>query len=64
MAQIVNEVDIPHGAFQYLPCSGVEVASWLVEHPDVDLIAFTGSREVGLEINRKASVVQAGSERD
>ncbi|MHC4453156.1 MAG: L-glutamate gamma-semialdehyde dehydrogenase [Planctomycetota bacterium] len=60
LAQIVNEVGIPRGAFQYLPCSGVEVASWLVEHPDVDLIAFTGSREVGLEINQKASVFRSG----
>ena len=56
LAQVVNEADIPRGVFQYLPCSGTDVASWLVEHPDIDLIAFTGSKEVGLEINRKASV--------
>jgi RHH-type proline utilization regulon transcriptional repressor/proline dehydrogenase/delta 1-pyrroline-5-carboxylate dehydrogenase len=60
IAQAVNETEIPHGVFQYLPCSGDEVASWLVEHPDIDLIAFTGSRDVGLEINRKASVVHPG----
>ena len=60
LSQIVNEVGITRGVFQYLPCSGVEVASWLVEHPDVDLIAFTGSRDVGLEINQKASVFRSG----
>jgi len=60
LAQAVNETEIPHGVFQYLPCSGNEVASWLVVHPDIDLIAFTGSKEVGLEINRKASVVHPG----
>ena len=32
----------------------------LVEHPEVDLIAFTGSRDVGLEINRQGRRDPAG----
>ncbi|MFQ5963813.1 MAG: L-glutamate gamma-semialdehyde dehydrogenase [Candidatus Scalinduaceae bacterium] len=60
LARVVNNTEIPHGIFQYLPCSGIEVTSWMVEHPDVDVIAFTGSKEVGLEINQKASVIQPG----
>jgi RHH-type proline utilization regulon transcriptional repressor/proline dehydrogenase/delta 1-pyrroline-5-carboxylate dehydrogenase len=60
LAKIVNEAGAPEGLFQYLPCSGSDAHSWLVQHPEVDLIAFTGSREVGLEILKSASVVQPG----
>jgi len=58
LATAVEEASIPPGVFQYFPCSGTEVASRLVEHPDVDLVAFTGSKEVGLTIYQKASVLQ------
>ena len=34
----------------------------LVEHPEVDLIAFTGSRDVGLEINRRAAETSPGQD--
>src|SRR5262249_7325846 len=33
-----------------------------VEHPGVDLIAFTGSRAVGLEINRRAADTPPGQD--
>ena len=32
----------------------------LVDHPDVSLIAFTGSKTVGLEILNKSSIVKPG----
>ena len=35
------------------------VAEYLREHPDVAMIVFTGSREVGLAINRRAAEVSA-----
>ena len=42
-----------------LPISGPDdfARAGLVEHPDVALIAFTGSREVGLAIQRRAAEV-------
>jgi RHH-type transcriptional regulator, proline utilization regulon repressor / proline dehydrogenase / delta 1-pyrroline-5-carboxylate dehydrogenase len=43
------------GVVNYLPGLGEEVGPVLVSHPDVALIAFTGSRPVGLLINRQAS---------
>jgi RHH-type proline utilization regulon transcriptional repressor/proline dehydrogenase/delta 1-pyrroline-5-carboxylate dehydrogenase len=43
----------------YLPGPGEEVGAALVEHPDVGLIVFTGSRPVGLAINRRAAEVSA-----
>jgi RHH-type proline utilization regulon transcriptional repressor/proline dehydrogenase/delta 1-pyrroline-5-carboxylate dehydrogenase len=48
------------GVFQLLPGLGEDVGARLVEHPDVAVIAFTGSKAVGLEINRVAATPQAG----
>jgi RHH-type proline utilization regulon transcriptional repressor/proline dehydrogenase/delta 1-pyrroline-5-carboxylate dehydrogenase len=39
---------------QYLPGVGEEIGPTLVGHPDVSLIVFTGSRTVGLAINKLA----------
>jgi len=50
---------LPPGVLNYLPGPGEVVGAALVEHPDVALIAFTGSREVGLAINRRAAEVSA-----
>ena len=41
------------------PGRGEVVGAALVEHPDVALIAFTGSRAVGLAINTRAAEVSA-----
>ena len=41
---------------------GEEVGQALVDHPGVDLIAFTGSREVGLAINRRAAEPKPGQD--
>ena len=48
------------GVFQLLPGLGEDVGARLVEHPDVAVIAFTGSKPVGLEINRIAAIHQPG----
>ena len=44
------------------PAVGEEVGPALVNHPDVDLIAFTGSRDVGLLINRQAAEIAPGQD--
>ncbi|MFN4242184.1 MAG: proline dehydrogenase family protein [Tepidisphaerales bacterium] len=41
---------LPRAALQFVPGLGETVGRRLVRHPDVRLIAFTGSREVGLDI--------------
>jgi len=51
---------IPEGVVQYLPGYGEEVGPVLVNHPATALIAFTGSREVGLGLNRQAAEVLEG----
>jgi RHH-type proline utilization regulon transcriptional repressor/proline dehydrogenase/delta 1-pyrroline-5-carboxylate dehydrogenase len=44
----------------FLPGPGEEVGNFLVEHPDICQIAFTGSKEVGLSIIEKAGKTLAG----
>ena len=62
LAQILTDAGLPPGVLTYLPGLGEEVGQALVNHADVDLIAFTGSREVGLLINRQAAVVAPGQD--
>lgn len=55
LMEILQEIDLPDGVVNFLPGVGEEVGPVLVESPEVDIIAFTGSREVGLNINRAAA---------
>ena len=53
--EILEEVDLPAGVVNYLPGSGDLVGDYLVRHPKTRFINFTGSKEVGLRINRMAA---------
>ncbi len=52
LAEALVAAGAPPGVFQLLPGYGDDVGARLVEHPDVAMIAFTGSKPVGLAINR------------
>jgi RHH-type proline utilization regulon transcriptional repressor/proline dehydrogenase/delta 1-pyrroline-5-carboxylate dehydrogenase len=52
--EILLEAGVPPAALAFLPGRGEEVGPTLVSHPDTALVAFTGSRQVGLAINRAA----------
>jgi RHH-type proline utilization regulon transcriptional repressor/proline dehydrogenase/delta 1-pyrroline-5-carboxylate dehydrogenase len=60
LAEALVAAGIPPGVFQLLPGTGEVVGAHLVAHSDVAVIAFTGSRPVGLEINRVAAIPQPG----
>jgi len=55
LARILEAAGAPPGTVNYLPCPGGEVGDFLVRHAGVDLIAFTGSMEVGLGIISQAA---------
>ncbi|MBI2997108.1 MAG: L-glutamate gamma-semialdehyde dehydrogenase [Deltaproteobacteria bacterium] len=59
LLDILREAGLPPFGCQLLQGSG-ELGAYLVRHPAVHLIAFTGSREVGLEILREAYTHQPG----
>jgi RHH-type transcriptional regulator, proline utilization regulon repressor / proline dehydrogenase / delta 1-pyrroline-5-carboxylate dehydrogenase len=52
--EVIVEAGFPKGVIHFLPGRGEVVGRHLVESPDVDVIAFTGSMQVGLEIIRQA----------
>jgi RHH-type proline utilization regulon transcriptional repressor/proline dehydrogenase/delta 1-pyrroline-5-carboxylate dehydrogenase len=58
--RILREAGVPPGAINSLPGSGSEIGSALIEHPEVAIIAFTGSREVGLRIWEAAGRTRPG----
>jgi RHH-type transcriptional regulator, proline utilization regulon repressor / proline dehydrogenase / delta 1-pyrroline-5-carboxylate dehydrogenase len=60
LSDILVEAGIPKGVFQYVPGSGSTVGNHLVKHPDVQMIVFTGSQEVGCQIYASAAIVQPG----
>ncbi len=53
VGELALEAGIPPGVVNVLTGDG-ETGAALVEHPDVDKLAFTGSTEVGREIGAKA----------
>ncbi len=50
LMEMFEEAGVPPGVLNFLNGDGAIVGAHLVDHPEVDLIAFTGSREVGLKI--------------
>ena len=60
LARVLREAGLPPGVLNYLPGLGEEAGQALVNHPDIDIVAFTGSRDVGLLINRQAADVKPG----
>ncbi len=60
IAEILVDAGIPKGVFQLVPGKGSKVGAYMVNHPDVHLIAFTGSREVGCRIYADAAILQPG----
>ena len=60
LTEILVEAGIPKGVFQYVPGIGSKAGAYLVKHPYVHLIAFTGSQAVGCRIYADAAVLQPG----
>src|SRR4029453_15041423 len=51
LAEVLAEAGFPPGVVSVLPGAGATGAA-LVRHPGIDKVAFTGSTEVGREIQR------------
>ncbi len=62
LMEVFREIELPAGVVNFLPGIGEEVGPPLVDHPEVALIAFTGSRAVGLHINREAAETPPGQD--
>lgn len=55
LTEICHEAGVPEGVVNIVTGPGASVGDAIVEHPDVDKIAFTGSTPIGKDIMGKAS---------
>ncbi len=55
LADICHEAGLPAGALNVVTGSGADIGAYLVEHPGVDKVAFTGETTTGKDIMARAS---------
>lgn len=55
LVEILTEAGVPDGVLNIVHGGGNEVGNAIVEHPDIELISFTGSTAVGKKISEIAS---------
>ena len=53
--ELLEEAGMPDGVVNFCPGAGASFGNAVVAHPKTRYIAFTGSREVGLDINKRAA---------
>ncbi len=54
-AEMMDEAGFPPGVFNLINGDGTGVGTLLTEHPDVDMISFTGSSRAGILISKAAA---------
>ncbi|HEY6537997.1 MAG TPA: L-glutamate gamma-semialdehyde dehydrogenase [Candidatus Dormibacteraeota bacterium] len=60
LVDLLSELALPPGVINLLTGRGELVGEALVDHPRIRFVAFTGSREVGVRIYERASLVHPG----
>jgi RHH-type proline utilization regulon transcriptional repressor/proline dehydrogenase/delta 1-pyrroline-5-carboxylate dehydrogenase len=60
LMEMFEEAGVPPGVLNFLPGKGRVIGQHLVDHKDVHMVAFTGSREVGLRIWESAGQTRPG----
>ncbi len=54
-AEILHEAGVPKGVFNLVNGLGPEVGAAMSEHPDIDMISFTGSTRAGIDVAQRAA---------
>jgi len=57
---LLEEAGMPEGVVNFCPGAGATFGDAVVAHPKTRYVAFTGSREVGLHINKSAATQAPG----
>ena len=57
LAKIFQEAGLPDGVLNTITGKGSEIGDYIVTHPQIDFINFTGSSEVGIRISKITSMV-------
>ena len=58
--ELLEEAGMPEGVVNFCPGAGASFGDAIVAHPKTRYVAFTGSREVGLHINKAAATQASG----
>jgi 1-pyrroline-5-carboxylate dehydrogenase len=58
--ELLEEAGMPEGVVNFCPGAGASFGDAIVAHPKTRYVAFTGSREVGLHINKSAATQAPG----
>jgi acyl-CoA reductase-like NAD-dependent aldehyde dehydrogenase len=56
LAELLASAGLPPGALNVLTGPGGAIGELLVDHPDIAMVTFTGSAEVGLRIRQRAGL--------
>ena len=62
LMEVIQQAGVPKGVANFLPGVGRELGPTMVSHPDVAMIAFTGSLGVGLWMNETAAKTSPGQD--
>ena len=57
LAKIFQEAGIPDGVLNTVTGRGSEIGDYIVTHPSIDFINFTGSSEIGMRISKITNMV-------
>jgi 1-pyrroline-5-carboxylate dehydrogenase len=60
LVEVLDEAGLPPGVLNFITGPGEVLGKRMVEHQDVHFVAFTGSRQVGLETVERAARHQPG----
>jgi aldehyde dehydrogenase (NAD+) len=55
LAEIAEDIGLPAGVYNLVSGSGAVVGEALAQHPDVDMVSFTGSTRAGRRVSELAS---------
>jgi len=58
--EVLEEAGVPAGVVNFCPGAGNTFGNAVVMHPKTRFVAFTGSRDVGLDIHHRAAAPQKG----
>ncbi|MBE7491715.1 MAG: L-glutamate gamma-semialdehyde dehydrogenase [Planctomycetes bacterium] len=58
--EVLEEAGLPGGVLNFIPGGGSDVGNTIVEHPLTRVVAFTGSKQVGLGIQKTCGTVVPG----
>lgn len=57
LAKIFDEAGVPAGVINTVTGKGSEIGDYIVTHPDINFINFTGSSEVGARISQMSKMI-------